>query len=90
MGLDTLDGPGECEPIYQQMKNVFDDQLPKVNLEETKKDDVLAAAKNDVVMQVEEDKRPRQQPPVQPKTMPLQQSVPTNSAKNIEIHNENS
>ena len=46
-----------------------------------------AEVKNDVVMQ--EEKRPQQQPPVQPKTMPLQQSVPTNSAKNIEIHNEN-
>ena len=42
----------ETEPFYQQMKNegLFDDELPKVNIEELK----TAEVKNDVVMQVEE------------------------------------
>ena len=48
--------------------------------EEAKKDNVLATDKNDVVMQVEEEKRPQQQPPVKPSIMPVeQQSVPANS-----------
>ena len=46
------------------MKNegLFDDELPKVDFEEAKKEDVPAAVKNDAVMQVEEEKRPHQQP----------------------------
>ena len=66
MGLDHLDGPGECEPFYQQMKNesLIEDELPKVDVEEAKKEDVPATAKNDVVMQVEEEKRPQKQAPV--------------------------
>ena len=46
----------ETEPFYQQMKNegLFDDELPKVNIEVLKKEDVPAEVKNDVVMQVEE------------------------------------
>ena len=55
----------ETEPFYEQMKKegLFDDELPKVNIE-TMKENVPAAVKKDVVMQVEEEKRPHQQPPV--------------------------
>jgi len=46
---------------------------------------VPAEVKNDVVMQVEEEKQPQQQPPVQPIIMPVeQQSVPVTSDKIIE------
>ena len=45
---------------------------------------MLAAAKNDVVMQVEEEKRPQQQPPVQPILNIVQQSVPVDTDKIIE------
>jgi len=38
------------------MKNegLFDEELPKVDIEELKKEDMPAEVKNDVVMQVEE------------------------------------
>ena len=43
-----------------------------------------AEVKNDVVMQVEEEKQPQQQPPVQPIIMPVeQQSTPVISDKII-------
>ena len=76
----------ECQPFYQQMKNegLFDEELPKVDIEELKKEDVPAEVKNDVVMQVEEQKRPQQQPPVQPILNIVQQSVPVNTDKIIE------
>jgi len=45
---------------------------------------VPAEVKNDVVMQVEEEKQPQQQPPVQPIIMPVeQQSTPVISDKII-------
>ena len=67
-----------------KIEGLFDDELPKVDFEEAKKEDVPAAVKNDAVMQVEEEKRPHQQPPVQPIIMPVQQSVPVTSDKIIE------